>query len=152
MRVNLMSRLAALAMISPAALAQSGSGADDQTAAPTQAETDVERSDSGPGGQGDTSEGTPQGGSLAEMDDAEMVGRTVVSSDGAQIGEVETVIETPDGQNMLVVTTTGLLGSESRVVAIDSSHAQFDAAEDEAVTLSLTQQEVKIGRAHVSTP
>src|SRR3546814_1266749 len=112
MRVNLMSRLAALAMISPAALAQSGSGADDQTAAPTQAETDVERSDSGPGGQGDTSEGTPQGGSLAEMDDAEMVGRTVVSSDGAQIGEVETVIETPDGQNMLVVTTTGLLGSE----------------------------------------
>src|SRR3546814_10801707 len=59
MRVNLMSLLAALAMISPAALAQSGSGADDQTAAPTQAETDVERSDSGPGGQGDTSEGTP---------------------------------------------------------------------------------------------
>src|SRR3546814_3567637 len=54
-------------------------------------------------GQGDTSEGTPQGGSLAEMDDAEMVGRTVVSSDGAQIGEVETVIETPDGQNMLEI-------------------------------------------------
>src|SRR3546814_9541925 len=71
MRVNLMSLLAALAMISPAALAQSGSGADDQTAAPTQAETDVERSDSGPGGQGDTSEGTPQGGSLAEMDRSE---------------------------------------------------------------------------------
>jgi|GEM_PF-2339779 hypothetical protein len=141
MRFKPLPVLAALALLPASALAQSDATGDEDAGAAGSSLSEPAREDTGLGGQGDVSLGTPESGSLANVVDDDVIGKTVVSEDGAQIGEVEDVIRSPDGQNLLIVTTSGLLGDQGHNVAVQADQAQYDE-ENQAVTLSMSQDEV----------
>lgn len=149
MRKELIAAASVLAMMTGAAYAQ-GAGnqlnmqqdnkstmSSPSTAAPSTTAPSSSMSDS-------TTTGTVtagQGMASAES----MMGKTVVGSDGEEIGEVEDVImDSASGQaRQLVISSGGFLGIGEKQIAVDFSNAQPGAEDDEIKLSNLTRDQVK---------
>lgn len=75
---------------------------------------------------------------LGDLDVQALIGATVESSDGEELGEVEEVIQ--QGGGRILVESGGLLGIGAETKAIDVADITFDQ-ENEVVVLSMTQAE-----------
>lgn len=153
MRKELIAAASVLAMMTGAAYAQ-GAGnqlnmqQDNNSAATSPATpgapgTTAPSSSMGTGGNAASSAGTtsPMGTVSAE----EMLGKTVVGSDGEEIGEVEDVImDTASGQaRQLVISSGGFLGIGEKQIAVDFSNAQPGADNDEIKLSNMTRDQVR---------
>lgn len=83
----------------------------------------------------------PMGSVSAE----ELLGKTVVGSDGEEIGEVEDVImDAASGKaRQLVISSGGFLGIGEKQIAVEFSTAQPGADKDEITLSNLTRDQVK---------
>jgi sporulation protein YlmC with PRC-barrel domain len=123
MRKELIAAASVLALTAGGAFAQTGSGTTDPEAAMP-----------------------PAASSGATLTSAEqMMGKTVVGSDGQEIGEVEDVIlDAQQGQaEQLVISSGGFLGIGERQIAIDFASAQLDPANGQVKISNLTREGVR---------
>ncbi|WP_366653869.1 PRC-barrel domain-containing protein [Fodinicurvata sp. EGI_FJ10296] len=75
---------------------------------------------------------------LGDLDTEALIGATVESSDGEELGEVEDVIQ--QGGGRILIETGGLLGLGAETKAVDVADITFDQ-ENEVVVLSITEAE-----------
>lgn len=75
----------------------------------------------------------------------ELMGKTVVGSDGEEIGEVEDVILDADSgeAQQVVIASGGFLGLGERHIAVEYSELQIDQGADTIQATGLTQQSVE---------
>lgn len=133
MHKMLITSLSALALMTGAAVAQTGSSGTATPATPSQTQMQNQNS------QTSRPMNLPGTASVEQLMD-----RTVVGSDGEKIGKVTDVILGPDGQaQLLVVQSGGFLGIGGKDIAVDLGLAQFQAGEDTIKVQDLTQASVR---------
>lgn len=150
MRKELITAASVLAMMTGAAYAQ---GAGNQlnmqqdnnsaTTSPATPGTTAPSNSMSTGGNAASSAGTtaPMGSVSAE----EMLGKTVVGSDGEEIGEVEDVImDSGSGQaRQLVISSGGFLGIGEKQIAVEYSNAGPGAEDDQIKLSNMTRDQVR---------
>ncbi|NYZ16995.1 PRC-barrel domain-containing protein [Azospirillum sp. RWY-5-1] len=149
MRKELITAASVLAMMTGAAYAQ-GAGnqlnmqQDNKSAvtSPTAPGTAAPSNSMSPGSSSSTATTTAPMGSVSAE---ELLGKTVVGSDGEEIGEVEDVImDAASGKaRQLVISSGGFLGIGEKQIAVDFSNAQPGADDDEIKLSNLTRAQVK---------
>lgn len=137
MRKELIGAVSALALMSGAALAQQSS--------PSQPGTS--------GTEGATSGATsgsasPQAGQGVAMDRAsasQLLGKTVVGSDGQSLGEVEDVVLDPQsGQaKQVIISSGGFLGIGEKQIAVDFQNLRMQPGQDQVTVSNLSQRDVE---------
>lgn len=129
MRKELIGAASALALIAGGALAAGGTPGS-----------------SSPGGGPAAQQQSQQGGMQASRASVEQwMGKDVVGSDGAKIGEVSDVILDPQsGQaKQLVISSGGFLGIGEKQIAVDFQQAQPVPGQDSLRLQTLTQADVR---------
>ncbi len=134
MHKMLITSLSALALMTGAAVAQTG-GATTQAPAP-QGQMHNQSS-----GSSATARPTNLPGNVS-ID--QIIDRTVVGADGEKIGKVTDVILGPNGEaQLLVVESGGFLGIGGKDVAVDIALAQFQAGDNTIKVQDITQASVR---------
>ncbi|HYG89087.1 MAG TPA: PRC-barrel domain-containing protein [Azospirillum sp.] len=147
MRKELIAAASALALMTGAAFAQSGTGTTGGGA--TTDPSNLQRSQEGVGGPAATSPTTTQSsgatasGQLASAE--KLVGKNVYGKDNEKIGEVDDIIVDPQsGQaKQLVVSSGGFLGIGERKIALDFNQAQWNEADNRLQVSTLSRDDVK---------
>lgn len=157
MRKELIAAASALALMTGAALAQTNATTPGSAGAPPSAGNvnepgSLDSGSTGTAGPADTTmqqhstSGSAASPSTTAMSSVEQwMGKTVVGSDGEEIGEVEDVILDPQSGSarQLVISSGGFLGIGEKQIAVDLSAANMNAAEDQIVLSSITQADVE---------
>jgi hypothetical protein len=87
--------------------------------------------------------GMTPGGTLENMNADEIVGKSVVSQNGEEIGDVEDVVTDPtSGQKYAVVDVGGFLGVGQKSVVIGLNELKMSAADDR-IQSELTREELQ---------
>ncbi|MBP2313208.1 PRC-barrel domain-containing protein [Azospirillum soli] len=134
MHKMLITSLSALALMTGAAVAQTGGTA-------TQAPASQSQMHNQSSGSSATARPTNLPGN-ASVD--QLMDRTVVGADGEKIGKVTDVILGPNGEaQLLVVQSGGFLGIGGKDIAVDIALAQFQAGEDTVKVQDITQASVR---------
>lgn len=88
--------------------------------------------------------GMGAGGSLANMAADEIVGKTVVSRQGEEIGDVNDVVTDPtSGQKFAVVDVGGFLGVGEKSIVIGMDELQMSTTGDDRLQSDLTREELQ---------
>lgn len=149
MRKELITAASVLAMMTGAAYAQ-GAGnqlnmQQDNKGAVTSPSTGGTAAPSNSMSTGSTSSSAATTAPMGSVSAEELLGKTVVGSDGEEIGEVEDVImDAASGKaRQLVISSGGFLGIGEKEIAVDFSNAQPGADNDEIKLSNLTRAQVK---------
>jgi len=133
MHKMLITTLSALALMTGAAVAQTGSSGTNPA---TPSQPQMQNQSSSP-----TSRPVNMPGN-ASVD--QLMDRTVVGADGEKIGKVTDVILGPDGQaQLLVVQSGGFLGIGGKDIAVDIALTQVQPGEDSIKVQEITQATVR---------
>ncbi|HYD31454.1 MAG TPA: PRC-barrel domain-containing protein [Azospirillaceae bacterium] len=85
-----------------------------------------------------------EGIAMGRASASQLLGKTVVGSDGQQLGEVEDVILDPQsGQaKQIVISSGGFLGIGEKQIAVEFQNLQMQPGADQVAVSNLTQQDV----------
>lgn len=96
-----------------------------------------------PGQEQQPGMGMAAGGSLENMSTDEIVGKSVVSRNGEEIGNVDDVVTDPtSGQKFAVVDVGGFLGVGQKSIVIELAELQMASGEDR-IQSDLTREELQ---------
>ncbi|MBB3266311.1 hypothetical protein FHW79_003949 [Azospirillum sp. OGB3] len=143
MHKTVIATLSALALMTGAAAAQTGTGGSTQapsSQAPNSVIMDQGQSARPAGSAGNATTGNATGGASVEH----LMSRTVIGADGEKVGKVSDVILGPDGNaQLLVIQSGGFLGIGGKEIAADIALADVLPGNGPITLRDVTQASVR---------